>query len=60
MLEEALNRNELVLLEGAQGALLDPDFGTYPYTTSSSPLAGGGCLGAGLGPTRISSYYWCV
>jgi len=54
MLEEALNREELVLLEGAQGALLDPDFGTYPYTTSSSPLAGGGCLGAGIGPTRLS------
>ena len=54
ILEEALNRNEVVLLEGAQGALLDPDFGTYPYTTSSSPLAGGGCLGAGLSPTRIS------
>ncbi|MFC1904604.1 adenylosuccinate synthase, partial [Chloroflexota bacterium] len=54
MIEEALNQEELVLLEGAQGALLDPDFGTYPYTTSSSPLAGGGCVGAGLGPTRIS------
>ncbi len=54
LLEEALNRNELVLLEGAQGALLDPDFGTYPYTTSSSPLAGGACLGAGLGPTRLN------
>jgi adenylosuccinate synthase len=54
MLEEALNREELILLEGAQGALLDPDFGTYPYTTSSSPLAGGSCLGAGLGPARIS------
>ena len=54
MIEEALNREELVLLEGAQGALLDPDFGTYPYTTSSSPLAGGGCLGAGLGPTKIN------
>ncbi len=54
MLEEALNREELVILEGAQGALLDPDFGTYPYATSSSPLAGGGCLGAGLGPTRIN------
>jgi len=53
MLEEMLGRGELVLLEGAQGTLLDPDFGTYPYTTSSSPLAGGGCLGAGLGPTRI-------
>ena len=54
MLEEALDRDEVVLLEGAQGALLDPDFGTYPYTTSSSPLVGGGCLGAGLSPTRIS------
>jgi len=54
MLEEALNREELILLEGAQGALLDPDFGTYPYTTSSSPLAGGGCLGAGIGPTKLS------
>ncbi len=54
ILEEALNRGELVLLEGAQGALLDPDFGTYPYTTSSSPLSGGGCLGAGLSPTRIN------
>ncbi len=53
MLEEALAREELVLLEGAQGALLDPDFGTYPYTTSSSPLAEGSCLGAGLSPTRI-------
>jgi adenylosuccinate synthase len=54
MLAEALNRNEPILLEGAQGALLDPDFGTYPYTTSSSPLAGGGCLGAGLGPSRLT------
>ena len=54
MLEEALAKDELVILEGAQGTLLDPDFGTYPYTTSSSPLAGGGCVGAGLGPTGIS------
>jgi adenylosuccinate synthase len=54
MLEEALAKGELVILEGAQGTLLDPDFGTYPYTTSSSPLAGGGCIGAGLGPTAIS------
>jgi adenylosuccinate synthase len=53
MLEEMLSRRELVLLEGAQGTLLDPDFGTYPYTTSSSPLAGGACLGAGLSPTKI-------
>ena len=54
MIRQAAAQGEFVLLEGAQGALLDPDFGTYPYTTSSSPLAGGGCLGAGLSPTRIS------
>ena len=54
MLAEALNREEVVLLEGAQGALLDPDFGTYPYTTSSSPLAGGSCLGSGIPPTKLS------
>jgi len=55
MVEEALSRNQVVMLEGAQGALLDPDFGTYPYTTSSSPLAGGSCLGAGVGPNKITS-----
>jgi len=54
IVEEALKRGELVLLEGAQGTLLDPDFGTYPYTTSSSPLAGEGCLGIGIGPTQVS------
>ena len=54
MLEAAVDRGELVLLEGAQGMLLDPDFGTYPYTTSSSPLSAGGCLGAGIAPTRIN------
>ena len=54
MVEEALNKGELVMLEGAQGSLLDPDFGTYPYTTSSSPLASGGCLGAGVSPNRIN------
>lgn len=53
MVDEALGRGELVILEGAQGALLDPDFGTYPYTTSSSPLAAGACLGAGLSPPRL-------
>jgi len=53
MLEEAIKRDDRILFEGAQGALLDPDFGTYPYATSSSPLAGNGCLGAGIGPTQI-------
>jgi len=55
MLAEALDRGEQILLEGAQGTLLDPDFGTYPYTTSSSPMTGGGCLGAGLAPTQVTS-----
>lgn len=53
MLQDAVSRKEVVLLEGAQGTLLDPDFGTYPYVTSSSPLAGGSFIGAGLCPTRI-------
>jgi adenylosuccinate synthase len=53
IIREALTRGEFVLLEGAQGALLDPDFGTYPYVTSSSPLAGAGCIGVGLGPKQI-------
>jgi adenylosuccinate synthase len=46
VLNEAIARGEPVLLEGAQGTLLDPDFGTYPFTTSSSPLSAGACLGA--------------
>jgi adenylosuccinate synthase len=53
IIREAAIKGEFVLLEGAQGALLDPDFGTYPYVTSSSPLAGAGCIGAGLGPKQI-------
>lgn len=54
ILEEAVSRDERIILEGAQGTLLDPDFGTYPYITSSSPLAAGGCLGTGLSPIRIN------
>ncbi|MBA7473345.1 Adenylosuccinate synthetase [subsurface metagenome] len=53
LIQAALARDELILLEGAQGALLDPDFGTYPYATSSSPLSGGACLGTGISPTKI-------
>src|ERR1700761_1827569 len=45
--------DETVLLEGAQGSLLDIDHGTYPFVTSSNPTAGGACVGAGVGPTRI-------
>jgi len=55
IIEQAIRNNELILLEGAQGALLDADFGTYPYVTSSSPLAGAGSLGTGIGPTQINS-----
>jgi adenylosuccinate synthase len=53
IIREAATKGEPILLEGAQGALLDPDFGTYPYVTSSSPLAGAGCIGVGLGPRQI-------
>ncbi|MFQ5699532.1 MAG: adenylosuccinate synthase [Myxococcota bacterium] len=54
-LEAALREGRSVLLEGAQGTLLDIDHGTYPFVTSSTTLAGGACAGAGLGPTRIDS-----
>ena len=54
IIREAAIKGEPVLLEGAQGALLDPDFGTYPYVTSSSPLAGASCIGTGLGPREIN------
>jgi len=42
------------MFEGAQGALLDIDHGTYPYVTSSNPIAGGACVGSGIGPTLIN------
>ncbi len=53
LLRDAQKRNDMIILEGAQGALLDPDFGTYPYATSSSPLSAGGCLGSGISPKSI-------
>jgi adenylosuccinate synthase len=53
LLQKALADGGHVLLEGAQGTLLDLDHGTYPYVTSSSPVAGGACTGAGLGPLQI-------
>ncbi|MEA3253449.1 MAG: adenylosuccinate synthase [Chloroflexota bacterium] len=55
IIQQAVARGDLIILEGAQGTLLDPDFGSYPYVTSSSPIAGGGSVGAGIGPTKISS-----
>src|SRR5262249_29330105 len=53
LIERALKEQKRVLLEGAQGTLLDLDHGTYPYVTSSSAVAGGACAGAGIGPTRV-------
>lgn len=53
LINNALKRGETVLMEGAQATMLDIDFGTYPYVTSSSPSAGGVCLGAGVSPVLI-------
>jgi adenylosuccinate synthase len=53
MIHGALREGRRVLLEGAQGALLDVDHGTYPYVTSSNTTAGGAAVGAGIGPTAI-------
>ncbi len=54
IINEAINRGEKVLFEGAQGTLLDLDHGTYPFVTSSHPIAGAACVGAGVGPTKIN------
>lgn len=53
VLWEAVQKRRNILFEGAQGTLLDLDHGTYPYVTSSNPVAGGACVGAGIGPTMI-------
>ena len=53
ILNNALDKGKVVLLEGGQGTLLDVDHGTYPFVTSSNPTAGGACTGSGIGPTRI-------
>lgn len=50
---EAVRQKRNILFEGAQGTLLDLDHGTYPYVTSSNPIAGGACIGSGVGPTII-------
>lgn len=54
LLNNALDENKVVLLEGGQGTLLDVDHGTYPFVTSSNPTAGGASTGSGIGPTRIT------
>ncbi|MFA5094858.1 MAG: adenylosuccinate synthase, partial [Candidatus Omnitrophota bacterium] len=54
ILNEAVKKKRNLLLEGAQGTLLDIDHGTYPYVTSSNATAGGACTGTGLGPSKIN------
>src|SRR5262249_21166142 len=54
ILWSALDRGEIVLMEGAQATMLDMDHGTYPFVTSSNPTAGGACVGAGIPPTAVT------
>jgi adenylosuccinate synthase len=54
MIHDALDAGQHVLLEGAQAVFLDLDHGTYPFVTSSNPVAGGACVGAGIGPLHIN------
>jgi len=54
---DILGANQLVLFEGAQGAMLDIDHGTYPFVTSSNPVAGAACVGAGVGPRDIDEIW---
>jgi adenylosuccinate synthase len=53
MVQQSLEAGEMVLLEGAQGTMLDVDFGTYPYVTSTSTIVGGACAGLGISPLRV-------
>jgi len=53
-LNQAIQEDKKILFEGAQGTLLDVDHGTFPYVTSSHPIAGGACVGTGVGPTKIN------
>ena len=53
IIQEALDRKANILLEGAQATMLDLDFGTYPYVTSSNPTAGGALTGSGIPPTKV-------
>lgn len=55
LLNRALEEGKKILFEGAQATMLDIDHGTYPFVTSSSPVAGGACVGAGVGPSKIDT-----
>lgn len=54
IIHNAMEKSKVVLFEGAQATFLDLDFGTYPYVTSSNPISGGVCIGAGVGPRMIT------
>jgi adenylosuccinate synthase len=54
LLHDALDRDDHLLLEGAQATFLDLDHGTYPFVTSSNPTAGGACVGSGIGPLYLT------
>ncbi|MDD2372899.1 MAG: adenylosuccinate synthase [Syntrophomonadaceae bacterium] len=54
LIYQHIQENKKVLFEGAQGTMLDIDHGTYPFVTSSHPIAGGACVGSGIGPTCIN------
>jgi adenylosuccinate synthase len=57
LVHERLDSGQTVLFEGAQGVLLDIDHGTYPFVTSSNPIAGSACIGAGVGPKDIDEIW---
>jgi adenylosuccinate synthase len=54
LINNAIDAGKKVIMEGAQGTLLDVDHGTYPFVTSSNPISGGACIGAGIGPHKIN------
>ncbi len=56
-INQALKENKSILCEGAQGSLLDVDFGTYPFVTSSNTTAAGACTGLGIAPNKINEVY---
>jgi len=52
-INQAIDEGKNIIMEGAQGTMLDVDHGTYPFVTSSNPVSGGACVGAGVGPNKI-------
>jgi adenylosuccinate synthase len=55
VVQDAIEAGKSIIVEGAQAAMLDIDYGTYPYVTSTSPTASGACQGAGIGPTQVTN-----